>query len=808
MKTNIKRALTLLLSMAMVLSMTTWASAADYGDMPTGWSKEAMEAAVENGLLRGDNLGRLNPKGLLTRSQMAAVVTRALGAEVADDLSAYSDMDSGAWYYEAVAQAAHMSVMAGYDGKMSPERNITRQEAFTVLARALKLDDGTSGTLWRFSDADQVAGWATGPIAAMVSAGYVNGSGGRLNPTGNITREEFAQVMHNIFGTYLNSPGTYTQVSDHSLMISAPGVTVKGVTVHGDVIIGDGVSEGDITLDRVNVEGRLVVRGGGVNSIHIINSTASQILISKVDGNVRVAVDQASSINIIMVMDGKDDVVVEGSVTKLVVESDTPVVVKDASIETVEVTAPNATLSLTGRTTVDSVEINEQAQGVRVDTDATVTIKTVKADNNVTLTGQGTVQKTEGEGKVADESGKEIVTTTTPPYTPPYTPSYPPTDTPTPPTPTPHTHTWDDGEITTEASRGGDDTPAAHGVYTYTCTCGETKTETLHPWVAANPDHPACLEVTDLTCPVEGCGQTTKGKVSHTIVMENPVDATCTTPGHSRHVYCSVCSTVINEKTEIPALGHKGPWETVKTPTATEAGEKTRRCMRCNETETETIPALGDTAPVATGFTLVTNSLKYGICIRPTMDSEGMKKIFKFEFRLSSDGGTTWQDTAPYRPGFNDDQAILTLAYPGTYNKLKIISVDYGNRTAEAVFDCNLKSEVQTGGNARAIFVKDDTDSDSYFYTISGFHRTPSPTSPLSFCLSIDGDGTGTSGCSIYAAAEGEAFSEYTDKIDETCSYIIYEVKELTIDGTNATIICLQGERALCFPDSDTSGES
>lgn len=844
MKQTVKRALTLLLSMVMVLSMTTWASAADYEDMPTGWSREAMEAAVENGLLRGDNLGRLNPQGLLTRSQMAAVVTRAFGAEVADDLSAYSDVDSGAWYYEAISRAAHMGIMSGYDGKMSPERNITRQEAFTVLARALKLADGTSGTLWRFSDADQVAGWATGPMAAMVAAGYVNGNGGRLNPTGNITREEFAQVMYNIFGTYLNAPGTYTQVSDHSLMISAPGVTVKGVTVHGDVIIGDGVGEGDVTLDNVNIEGRLVVRGGGVNSIYIINdSTTDHIIVSKVDGHVRVVVDKSSYTGTISIsmQGGRDTVIIEGDVKKLVVESDTPVMVKDASIETVEVTAPNAALSLTGNTTVDSIEVSEQAQGVRVDTEATTTIKTIKTDSDVTLTGQGTVQKSEGEGKVTDESGKEVVSTTTPSNTgsggisggsgnsggsggnggnsgggSPST----------------HTHSWDDGEVTTPASKGGEDTPAAHGVLTKSCTCGQTKDETIHPWVVVDEtDPPACSTgaIVDLMCPVEGCGQTTKGQAPHTIVVEEAVIPTCTEAGKTPHAYCSVCETVISEKKERPALGHLGPWETTKLPTATEDGERTRTCTRCGTVETEVIPAA--LLPTATGYTLApTEPLGDAIAITPII--ENTEGIHNFLFYLSSDGGKTWS-----LPVLNLDarvaeekwkgQGVHGMLCPGTYNKLKIVSVGEQKEMAEAVFDCDITFTVETGGNATAVFselAKDPTfpeiQEEGYPATVSGFHRTPvtfwvyvsksSNPGALSYYDSNIISGSGTSANSdpyvdlycypLHKVDDGDDALSVEYEVFDDAYYAVYELKDMTVSGHTASATYLQGAWAKCFP--------
>lgn len=50
MKQFFKRGLPLLLVLTMLLGLGV---SADYRDMPTGWSKPAMESAVENQILQG-----------------------------------------------------------------------------------------------------------------------------------------------------------------------------------------------------------------------------------------------------------------------------------------------------------------------------------------------------------------------------------------------------------------------------------------------------------------------------------------------------------------------------------------------------------------------------------------------------------------------------------------------------------------------------------------------------------------------------------------------------------------------------------
>lgn len=84
------------------------------------------------------------------------------------------------------------------DTKMRPNDMITRQEAFTILARALKMTGGVKSDFNNFGDSSRVANWAVSAIGAMVKAGYIRGENNLLNPTVNMTRAQFAVTMHNL----------------------------------------------------------------------------------------------------------------------------------------------------------------------------------------------------------------------------------------------------------------------------------------------------------------------------------------------------------------------------------------------------------------------------------------------------------------------------------------------------------------------------------------------------------------------------------------------------------------------------------
>ncbi len=367
-----------------------------FADMPDNWSTAALNNAVTNKLLQGyDENGTMFIKAdkSLSRAEMAAVVNRAFASTSVADISKVTDVESWAWYVTDMAKAVKMGTFA-LDTKMRPGDNITRQEAFAVLSRAFKLAsaDDKYKALDKFSDKGDIAAWALKDLDGMAAAGYIQGSDGKLNPTANITRAEFAVVMDNLVKQYIDEAGTVTEVvATGNVMVRVPGVTLKDITVKGDLIIADGVGEGNVTLDNVKVEGRTVIRGGGENSIIIKgNSDLGRVIVSKVDGKVRVTVEGGAEVEIIYVDDGSDDVLVEGTVGTLeVAGSDVTVTATNATITKAEVSGDNAKIVVGTGSTVKEGSVSGKSSGITVNAGAKVDAVTVSgSDAKIDGTGQ------------------------------------------------------------------------------------------------------------------------------------------------------------------------------------------------------------------------------------------------------------------------------------------------------------------------------------------------------------------------------------------------------------------------------------
>ncbi len=413
MKTYLRKYLAIILVFCMMFGMVPMSYAVEAGeerpfpDMPISsyWSYDALENAIAHGILKGDSNGMLNPQKEITRAEIATVLNRLFGAEEQANIAMFSDVPEHEWYYPEMAKAVQMKTFYGSaDGKLNPTNGITREDAFTVIARAIKLEDSDDSALFYFADQANISDYARPYLAAMVRAGYVNGSSGKINPKATITREEVAQVLYNVIGSYLTTEnGVYSGEQKGNVIINVPGVTVKNATIKGDLIIGDGVGNGEVIIDNTTVSGRVIVRGGGENSIKIVNkSNIGSVVVSKsASGKVRVLSADGAKVDMIFVDDGADDVKLEGTFLSVSIDSSTPVVLSDATVTNLNINASQATVDVESGSIANTV-VNAAAESteftvgkdakmgtINVPSDATVNIDGTVADITVTADNSG-----------------------------------------------------------------------------------------------------------------------------------------------------------------------------------------------------------------------------------------------------------------------------------------------------------------------------------------------------------------------------------------------------------------------------------
>ena len=96
-------------------------------------------------------------------------------------------------------------------GQSVPGDRITREQAFTLMGRALMVKENEAGTA-AYSDAAEISKYAKGYIGGMTAAGILHGSNGKCSPKSNITRAEVITVVDNAIGDIVDKAGNIRKI--------------------------------------------------------------------------------------------------------------------------------------------------------------------------------------------------------------------------------------------------------------------------------------------------------------------------------------------------------------------------------------------------------------------------------------------------------------------------------------------------------------------------------------------------------------------------------------------------------------------
>lgn len=139
-----KKVLSLVLVIAMVLSSMSFAFAGTFTDIADTDYEKAVETLTALGVVTGYEDGTFRPEKVVTRAEMAKLIVEILGYGdlVAGSKSNFSDTQ-GHWADAWVALAAGKGLVIGTgDGKFTPDRTVSYDEAITMVVRALGYTDG------------------------------------------------------------------------------------------------------------------------------------------------------------------------------------------------------------------------------------------------------------------------------------------------------------------------------------------------------------------------------------------------------------------------------------------------------------------------------------------------------------------------------------------------------------------------------------------------------------------------------------------------------------------------------------------
>lgn len=175
-----------------------------------------------------------------------------------------------------------------------------------IIGKVLEMQSQSSNK--KFSDEGQISNEGRSFVNAMANQGIINGyPDGSFKPNGLITRGEATAIIKSAIGELVNSKGDVTQNVEGNLVVNTQDVNLKNMKISGNLYILEGVADGDITLDKVQVSGKTYIRGGGTSTIKVMNSQLGDIYVNKESSPVRVVLQNSTASEI----DGKNGAKIE-----------------------------------------------------------------------------------------------------------------------------------------------------------------------------------------------------------------------------------------------------------------------------------------------------------------------------------------------------------------------------------------------------------------------------------------------------------------------------------------------------------------
>ena len=151
-------------------------------DVNTGaWYYDAVKYAVENGLMSGTGTYTFEPNTTLSRGMIAQMLYALEGKPSVSSANNFTDVSSSDWYDKAASWAQSKGIITGYeDGRFGPNDPLTREQLALILYNYAKSEGHSTSTkadLSKFADDTSTSPWAQQAMSWAVGEGLLSGRG-------------------------------------------------------------------------------------------------------------------------------------------------------------------------------------------------------------------------------------------------------------------------------------------------------------------------------------------------------------------------------------------------------------------------------------------------------------------------------------------------------------------------------------------------------------------------------------------------------------------------------------------------------
>lgn len=169
-----------------------------FTDVAGHWAKTYLDALINKGIINGYGDNTVRPNGTVTRAEFIKILFTALNGKKTS-VQYFVDCTAEDWFFEYVSGAKDAGLIDGYGNTFGPNDCITRQDAATIIYRALNTSETASTE--DFKDSNEISDYAKEAVGYLYSKGIITGSEGRFNPKSYTTRAETATLIYKLLNS-------------------------------------------------------------------------------------------------------------------------------------------------------------------------------------------------------------------------------------------------------------------------------------------------------------------------------------------------------------------------------------------------------------------------------------------------------------------------------------------------------------------------------------------------------------------------------------------------------------------------------
>lgn len=172
----------------------------------SSYARDAIISLASKNIISGDEKGNFNPTKGVTRPQMIKILVNALGIDISNipGTSTFKDVPKSHWAYPYVEAGYREGLIKGVSAEnFGINYYCTREQIAAMLTRALGAtddilsDSSTADSLVQFFDRNDISSWAQKSVAFAAVNNIMKGSGdGKFIPKSTATREQMALVIY------------------------------------------------------------------------------------------------------------------------------------------------------------------------------------------------------------------------------------------------------------------------------------------------------------------------------------------------------------------------------------------------------------------------------------------------------------------------------------------------------------------------------------------------------------------------------------------------------------------------------------